>query len=76
MLTIFFTADPAIDYDSVSKADTAAFSRFFNQLLRHGIYWPPSQFEAAFVSTAHSQADIQATVEVINEALFNCMINP
>ena len=76
MLTIFFTDDPTIDYDSVSKADTAAFSRFFNQLLRHGIYWPPSQFEAAFVSTAHSQADIQATVEVINEALFNCMINP
>ncbi len=76
MLTIFFTANPVIDYGSVSKADTAAFSRFFNQLLRHGIYWPPSQFEAAFVSTAHSQADIQTTVEVINEALFNCTINP
>jgi len=69
ILTIFFTANPVIDYDSVSKADTAAFSRFFNNLLNRGVYWPPSQFEAAFVSTAHSQTDIQTTVGVINEAL-------
>ena len=69
MLTIFFTNKPVIDYDSVSKADTVAFSRFFRHLLKQGIYWPPSQFEAAFISTAHSQTDIQATVEVINEAM-------
>jgi len=69
MLTIFFTANPVIDYDSACQTDTTAFSRFFNHLLKQGIYWPPSQFEAAFVSTAHSQADIQSTVEAINEAL-------
>lgn len=76
MLTIFFTDKPVIDYDSVSKTDTAAFSRFFNHLLKRGIYWPPSQFEAAFVSTAHSQTDINATVEIISEALLNCASNP
>jgi glutamate-1-semialdehyde 2,1-aminomutase len=75
MLTIFFTDKPVIDYDSVSKTDTAAFSRFFNYLLKRGIYWPPSQFEAAFVSTAHSQTDINATVEIISEALLNCAFN-
>jgi len=75
MLTIFFTDKPVIDYDSVSKTDTAAFSRFFNHLLKRGIYWPPSQFEAAFVSTAHSQTDINATVEIISEALLNCAPN-
>ena len=75
MLTIFFTDKPVIDYDSVSKTDTAAFSRFFNHLLKRGIYWPPSQFEAAFVSTAHSQTDINATVEIISEALLNCASN-
>jgi len=69
MLTIFFTANPVIDYDSASKTDTSAFSRFFNHLLKKGIYWPPSQFETAFVSTAHSQGDIKTTVGVINEAL-------
>lgn len=76
MLTIFFTDKPVIDYDSVSKTDTAAFSRFFNHLLKRGIYWPPSQFEAAFVSTAHSQTDINATVEIISKALLNCASNP
>ena len=75
MLTIFFTDKPVIDYDSVSKTDTAAFSRFFNHLLKRGIYWPPSQFEAAFVSTAHSQTDINVTVEIISEALLNCASN-
>ena len=76
MLTIFFTANPVTDYDSVSKTDTAAFSRFFNNLLKRGIYWSPSQFEAAFVSTSHSQTDIQTTVGAISEALPDCANNP
>jgi len=69
LLTIFFTDSPALDYESVSGADTALFGRFFQQLLSEGIYWPPSQFEAAFVSLAHSDEDIQRTVEVIGRAL-------
>ena len=69
LLTVFFTDSPALDYESVSGADTALFSRFFQQLIIHGIYWPPSQFEAAFVSKAHSDEDIQYTIGVIEKAL-------
>ncbi len=69
LLTVFFTDTPAIDYESVSGADTALFGRFFQQLLAQGIYWPPSQFEAAFISTAHSDEDIRHTIEVVAKAL-------
>jgi len=69
LLTIFFTDRPALDYESVLQADTALFGKFFQRLLSEGIYWPPSQFEAAFVSLAHSNEDIQTTVDKISEAL-------
>ena len=69
LLTIFFTDNLVIDYESVSKADTLFFSRFFQQLLSEGIYWPPSQFEAAFISLAHSTEDIQMTIDKISEVL-------
>lgn len=72
LLTIFFTDNPVLDYESASRADTALFSRFFHQLLTHGIYWPPSQFEASFVSLAHSDDDIRYTIKAIDEAL-NCL---
>ncbi len=69
LLTIFFTDNPMLDYESVSGADRALFSRFFQHLLAQGIYWPPSQFEAAFISMAHSDEDIQYTIKAINRAL-------
>ena len=69
LLTIFFTDSPTLDYELVSQADTALFGKFFQQLLSEGIYWPPSQFEAAFVSLAHRDDDIQATVDKISKAL-------
>jgi glutamate-1-semialdehyde 2,1-aminomutase len=69
LLTIFFTDRPALDYESVSRADTKLFGRFFRQLLSEGVYWPPSQFEAAFVSLTHSDEDIQMTVDMISKAL-------
>ncbi len=69
LLTIFFTDNRALDYESVSQADATLFGRFFLQLLSKGIYWPPSQFEAAFVSLAHSDEDIQTTIDRISEAL-------
>ncbi len=69
LLTAFFTTEPVIDYQSAMRADTALFGRFFQQLLAKGIYWPPSQFEAAFVSLAHSDEDIQATINAISSAL-------
>ncbi len=68
LLTVFFTDNPALDYESVSGADTALFGRFFQQLLAQGIYWPPSQYEAAFISMAHSDDDIQYTIEAIEKA--------
>jgi len=72
LLTVFFTRNPALDYESVSQADTALFGRFFQQLLAEGIYWPPSQFEAAFISLAHSDEDIQTTINIISKVL-NCL---
>ena len=69
LLTVFFTDNAAFDYESVSKADTKLFGRFFQQLLAEGIYWPPSQFEAAFISMAHSDEDIDFTTGAIEKAL-------
>ena len=69
LLTIFFTDNLLTDYDSVSEADADLFGRFHQQLLKKGIYWPPSQFEAAFISLAHSKEDIRTTIDKISEAL-------
>ena len=69
LLTVFFTPDAVVDYESAKRADTALFGKFFQQLLSAGIYWPPSQFEAAFVSLAHSDEDIQFTIGAINKSL-------
>ncbi|MDD4874667.1 MAG: glutamate-1-semialdehyde 2,1-aminomutase [Dehalococcoidales bacterium] len=69
LLTVFFTDNQLVDFESVSGADTAKFSWFFHRLLENGIYWPPSQYEAAFISMAHSDEDIQKTIEIIGMAL-------
>lgn len=63
MLTAFFTAEPVTDYQSAKKSDTVAFGRFFRAMLGRGVYLPPSQFEAAFLSTAHQNLDVALTVE-------------
>ncbi len=68
MFTWFFTPDPVTDWDSAEKSDTAAFGRFFRSMLEAGIYLPPSQFEAAFVSAAHSEEDVSKTVDAAKEA--------
>ena len=67
MFTWFFTDQPVTDYESAKRSDTERFKRFFHGMLEHGIYLPPSQFEAAFVSTAHSDADIECTVAAARE---------
>ena len=69
LLTVFFTAELPSNYESARKSDTRTFASFHHALLERGIYWPPSQFEAAFVSTAHSDEDIEATISAIDEAL-------
>jgi glutamate-1-semialdehyde 2,1-aminomutase len=68
LLTVFFAASPVADYESAKRADTEAFGKFFHVLLAAGIYWPPSQFEAAFVSLTHSEEDIQLTTEAMEKA--------
>jgi glutamate-1-semialdehyde 2,1-aminomutase len=69
MLTLFFQPGPVTDWDSAARSDTAQFSRFFWGLIERGVYLPCSQFEALFVSAAHSDADIDATIEAAREAL-------
>jgi glutamate-1-semialdehyde 2,1-aminomutase len=63
MFTAFFTRKPVRDFGSAKQSDTAAYGHFFRALLDTGFYFPPSQFEAAFVSTCHSEGDISATIE-------------
>lgn len=58
LFSVFFTADPVTDYDSAKRQDTAAFGRFFHAMLDGGVWLPPSAFEAWFVSTAHTDADL------------------
>ncbi len=69
MLTLFFADAPVTDFASAKASDTEKFARFFRGMLERGVYWPPSQFEAAFVSTAHTDDDIDRTVEAIAESL-------
>jgi glutamate-1-semialdehyde 2,1-aminomutase len=63
MWTWFFTAGPVRNYMEAAKSDTAAFGRFHRGMLERGVWLPPSQFEAAFLSTAHGEAEVEQTVE-------------
>jgi len=65
MFTLFFTETPVTDYETAKTSDTARFGKFFHHLLERGVYFPPSQFEAAFLSTAHTPADIAHTRKAI-----------
>lgn len=69
MMTLFFSGQTVTDWDSASACDTARFARYFWEMLNQGIYLPCSQFEALFVSAAHSEADIDATVAAAQKAL-------
>jgi glutamate-1-semialdehyde 2,1-aminomutase len=68
MFTFFFTGEPVTDFESAKRSDTARFGRFFRAMLDRGIYLAPSQFEAAFVSAAHSEEDARRTVSAAKEA--------
>jgi glutamate-1-semialdehyde 2,1-aminomutase len=68
MWTWFFNSGPVANYGDAARSDTSAFGRFHRAMLDAGIWLPPSQFEAAFLSTAHTEADIQATIEAAREA--------
>ncbi|HZO88386.1 MAG TPA: glutamate-1-semialdehyde 2,1-aminomutase [Chthonomonadaceae bacterium] len=73
MITVFFTEAPAVtDYATVKTSDTAKFGAWFRELLARGVYWPPSQFEAAFLSAAMLEEDIARLVETAKEAFKAC----
>ena len=67
LMSIFFTPDAVEDYDSAVKSDTKKYAEYFGHMLDNGIYIAPSQFEAMFVSDAHTNEDINRTIEVIEE---------
>ncbi|HUO33509.1 MAG TPA: glutamate-1-semialdehyde 2,1-aminomutase [Candidatus Acidoferrum sp.] len=69
LLTLFFTASPVRDYTDAKKSDTTRFAAFFTEMLSRGILLPPSQFEALFVSAAHTDADIEQTLEAARQSL-------
>ena len=68
LLTPFFCEGPVTDYESAKRSDTARFARFFHAMLDRGFYLPPAQFEALFLSLAHTEADVDRTVEAAGEA--------
>jgi glutamate-1-semialdehyde 2,1-aminomutase len=69
LVTPFFTAAPVQDYDSALRADTAAYATFFRGMLMRGIYPPPSQFEAWFLSAAHTDGDVKKTIAAARAAM-------
>ncbi len=69
MMTLFFNPEPVTDWLSAARCDTAAFARYFWRLIERGVYMPCSQYEALFVSAAHSERDIDDTVAAAKEAL-------
>jgi glutamate-1-semialdehyde 2,1-aminomutase len=67
MFTFFFNDGPVTDWESAKRSDTARFGRFFRHMLEQGIYLAPSQYEAAFVSAAHTEEDIRRTIAVARD---------
>ncbi|MCI0463745.1 MAG: glutamate-1-semialdehyde 2,1-aminomutase [Gemmataceae bacterium] len=69
MWTLFFASEPVRDYDTAKQSDTARFGKFFWAMMDRGVYLPCSQFEAAFLSTAHTEQHIKQTIAAAREAL-------
>lgn len=73
IMTLFFTEVPVASFDAANACDQDLFARYFREMLNRGVYLAPSQFEAAFVSLAHSDADIDETIKANYEALKACI---
>ncbi len=69
IVCVFFTKSKVVDFASAQTSDTAVFTKAWKKLMEKGIYWPPSQFECAFMSLVHTKKDIEETVEAFGEAL-------
>jgi len=69
LMTLFFNAEPVLDYADAKKSDTARYAGFFNEMLKRGVFIAPSQFEALFVSAAHTDEDVDRTIEAARDSL-------
>jgi glutamate-1-semialdehyde 2,1-aminomutase len=69
LATIFFAPQPVTNYNEAKRSDTKLYARFFREMLQRGVFLAPSQFEAAFVSAAHTPADIERTISAAKDAL-------
>jgi glutamate-1-semialdehyde 2,1-aminomutase len=69
MFTLFFTPTSVVDYSTAKTADTGMFARYFGSMLERGFYLPPSQFEAAFISAAHTESELRTTADAIEQAM-------
>ncbi len=74
MLTWFFSASAVTDWSTADKCDIEAFARFFRSMLDNGVYLPPSQFEAAFVSAAHTEKDVEETIAAAKQAFATAVV--
>ncbi|HEY6066904.1 MAG TPA: aminotransferase class III-fold pyridoxal phosphate-dependent enzyme, partial [Thermoanaerobaculia bacterium] len=72
--TLFFHGEPVDDFASAKKSDTARYARFFHAMRNRGVFLPPAQFEAWFVSTAHSDSDLSRTARAVRESLIEAGI--
>jgi len=69
MFCTFFNEEEVTDYASASRSDTGRFAKYFHNMLRNGVNLAPSQFEAAFLSLAHTDEDIEETIEACRKSL-------
>jgi glutamate-1-semialdehyde 2,1-aminomutase len=69
MFTLFFGVTNVRDSATATQSDTKTFARYFQSMIERGVYFPPSQFETAFISLAHSEAEVQETVAAVKEVL-------
>ncbi len=69
MITVFFTKETVLDFESAKTCNLESFAKVWRHLLQEGVYWPPSQFEAAFLSTVHSKQDIDHTIKAFETAI-------
>lgn len=67
MFTVFFHTEPVSKYAEAVQSDTEVFKQFFHSLLQQGVYWPPSQFEAAFFSAVHGEEELRHTLEAVQK---------
>ncbi|MHC4686196.1 MAG: hypothetical protein ACYTEW_18040 [Planctomycetota bacterium] len=70
MSTLFFNPGPVMDYTSAAKSNTTRYAKYFTTMLKAGIYLPPSQFEACFLSTEHTEEHIADTIGALQKLTF------